>query len=112
MRVQIGVDVVLIFVVPIQSLLQLNNIGVTYARTSIFRMEPVRSMPLDFMAMPLSIITIIEVSFVSALVTTTGGIKSKPHTSKGTKFVNLHDDFPKELNRVFASQPSDQRGGG
>jgi hypothetical protein len=52
MRVQTRVDVVLISVAPIQSLLQQNNIGVTYAKTSIFRMEPIRFVPSYFVAMP------------------------------------------------------------
>jgi len=46
------VDVVPIFITHVQSLLDQDNIGVTYARTSNFRMEPVTSMPLYFIAMP------------------------------------------------------------
>jgi ABC-type phosphate/phosphonate transport system permease subunit len=45
-------NVVCIFVVPIPSLLHQNNIGITYAWTSNFIMEVVRSMPLYFVAMP------------------------------------------------------------
>ncbi len=45
-------DVVLISTVHVPSLLHQNHIGVTYAGTSNFRMEWVRSMPLYFMAMP------------------------------------------------------------
>ncbi len=45
-------DVVLIFVAPILSLLHQNNIGITYRRTSNFKMELVRSVPLNFVAMP------------------------------------------------------------
>ncbi len=82
MRVQTRVDVVLISVAPIQSLLQQNNIGVTYAKTSIFRMELIRFVPLYFVAMPQSIITVIEVPFVLALVTIIGGIKFKPHSKR------------------------------
>jgi hypothetical protein len=52
MRAQTRVGVIPIFVVLIQSLLQQNNIEVTYARTSNFKMEPVRFVPLYFMAMP------------------------------------------------------------
>ncbi len=47
-----------------------------------------------------------------ALVTTIGGIKSKPHTPRGIKFKNLHEDFPRKVNKVFTSQPLDQGGGG
>jgi hypothetical protein len=84
MRAQIKVDAIFIFVIPIQSLLQQNNIGVTYARTSIFRMEPIRYVPLYYVVMAQSIITIIEVPFVSAPITTIGDIKSRSHTLKGT----------------------------
>jgi hypothetical protein len=52
MRAQTMVDVVPIYVTPIPSLLHQNNIGVTYARTSNFQMEPIRFMPLYFVAMP------------------------------------------------------------
>ncbi len=53
--------------------------------------------------MPQSIITITEAPFVLALIAIAGNIKSKPHTPRGTKFVNLHEDFPREVNNVFAS---------
>jgi hypothetical protein len=52
MRAQTMVDVVLIYVAPTPSLLHQNNIEVTYARTSNFKMEPIRFMPLYFVAMP------------------------------------------------------------
>ncbi len=58
MRAQIRVDVVSISVAPIQSLLQRNNIGITYAETSNFRTEPRRFVPLYYMVMPQFIITI------------------------------------------------------
>jgi hypothetical protein len=66
-------------------------------------MEPIRYVPLYFAAMPQSIITITEAPFVLALIAIAGNIKSKPHTPRGTKFVNLHEDFPREVNNVFAS---------
>jgi hypothetical protein len=52
MRAQTMADVVPIFVAHVPSLLHQNNIGVTYAGTSNFKMEPVRSMSLYFVAMP------------------------------------------------------------
>jgi hypothetical protein len=91
-------------------LLQQNNIGITYVGTSNFRMELVRFVPLYFVAMPQSIITITEAPFVLTLVFIVGNIKSKPHTPRGTQFVNLHEDFPREVNKVFVSQPLDQGG--
>jgi hypothetical protein len=51
MKAQIVIDVIPIFVAPIPSLLHQNNIGVTYARISNFKMEPVRYVPLYFVAM-------------------------------------------------------------
>jgi len=51
MRAQTMVDVP-IYVAPIPNLLSQNHIGLTYVGTSNFRMEPVKSMPLYFMAMP------------------------------------------------------------
>jgi hypothetical protein len=102
------VDVVPIFVTPIQSPLLQDNIGVTYARTSNFRMEQVTYVPLYFMAMPRSIITITEASFVSALVNIVVGITSRPQTPRGAKFLSLHEAMPQKVNIVFISQPLDQ----
>ncbi len=111
MRTQTRVDVVPIFVAPIQSLLQQSNIGVTYVGTSNFRMEPITYVPLYSMAMPQSIIIVTESPFVSTLITIVGSIRSKPHTPRGTKFLNLHENFLRKVNRVLVSQPSDQGGG-
>jgi hypothetical protein len=44
-------DVVQFFVTHVPNLLHQNRIGVTYARTSNFRMELIISMPLYFVAM-------------------------------------------------------------
>jgi len=52
MRAQIVENVIPIFVAHVQSLLHHDNIRVTYAKTLNFRMEPVTSMPLYFVAMP------------------------------------------------------------
>jgi hypothetical protein len=48
-------------------------------------------------------ITIIEVPFVSTLVHIVVGFRSKPRTPRGTKLVSLHEDMPREVNKVFAS---------
>jgi hypothetical protein len=56
-------------------------------------------------------ITVIEAPFVSTLVHTIVGIKSKPQTPRGTKLVNVHEEMLKEVNKVFISQPSNLRGG-
>jgi hypothetical protein len=112
MRAWTTINVVPISITPIQSLLQQNNIKVNYVGTSNFKMELVRFVPLYFMAMLQSIIIITEASFVSTPVTIIGSIKSKPHTPRGIKFVNLHENFPRKVNKVFTRQPSDQRGSG
>ncbi len=52
MKAQTIANVVPIFIALVPSLLHQNNIGVTYARTSNFRMEPVRYVPLYSVATP------------------------------------------------------------
>jgi hypothetical protein len=76
--------VIPIFVAFVQSLLHKNNIGVTYVRISNFIMEPITFVPLHFVAMSRSIITVTKIPFVSTLVNIVVGIKSKPQTPKGT----------------------------
>ncbi len=51
-RAHTMVDVVPIFVTLAPNLLHHNNVGVTYVGTFNFKMEPIRSVPLYFMAMP------------------------------------------------------------
>ncbi len=63
-----GINVVPIFVTPIQILLQQNNIGVTYVRTSNFKMKLIIFVPLYYVVMPQSIITITKAPFVLALL--------------------------------------------
>jgi hypothetical protein len=75
-------------------------------------MEPIRFMPLYFVAMPYSIITIIETLFVLAPIHTIDGVRSKPQTPRGTKFVGLHENISREVNKVFASQPLNLGRGG
>ncbi len=58
MRAQIVADVIPIYIAPVPSLLHQNNIGVMYVRTSNFKMEVVSSMPLYFVAMAESMITV------------------------------------------------------
>jgi hypothetical protein len=72
------VEVVLIYVIHLPNLLHHNNVGVTYAGTSNFRMEPVRSVPLYFVAMLQSMVTIAKVPFVSAPAHTIVSMKSRP----------------------------------
>ncbi len=78
------VDVVFISIAPTPCLLHHNNVGVTYAKISNFRMELVKFVPLYFMAMTQPIITIIVTPFVSTLIHNIVGIRSKPQIPKGT----------------------------
>jgi hypothetical protein len=46
------VDVVLVSIALVPKFLHQNHIGVTYVKTSNFKMELLKSMPLYFVAMP------------------------------------------------------------
>jgi hypothetical protein len=45
-------NVVPIFVAPTLNMLHHNNVGVTYGRNSNFKMEPIKSIPIYYVAMP------------------------------------------------------------
>ncbi len=77
-------DVVPISITHVQSLLHQDNIGVTYARTSNFIMELITYVPLYSMAMPQSIIIVIEALFVSTPFNIIVDIKFRPQTPRGT----------------------------
>jgi hypothetical protein len=77
-------DVVPIFIAPTPNMLHHNTIGVTYVRTSNFRMEPIRFVPLYYVLMPMFMIIVTKDPFVLALVQIVVGIMSKPHIQKGT----------------------------
>jgi hypothetical protein len=66
-------------------------------------------MPLYYVAMPQSIIIIIEALLISTPIHIVDGDRSKPQTPRGTKFVSLHEDIPKEVNKFFANQPLDSK---
>jgi hypothetical protein len=78
MRASIMANVVLIFVVHVPNLLHHNNVGVTYAGTSNFRMEPIRYVPLYFMAMFQFMVIIAKAPFVTTLAHIIVGMKSRP----------------------------------
>jgi hypothetical protein len=67
-----------------------NNVGVIYARTSNFRMELIRSIPLYSMAMPHFMVTIIEASFLTTPAHTIVGMRSRPQIPRGTNLVSMH----------------------
>jgi len=51
--------------------------------------------------MPQFIIT--ETPFVLAPIYIVDGVRSRPQTPKGIEFASLHEDIPKEVNKVFVS---------
>jgi hypothetical protein len=71
-------DVVHVSIALTPSLLHHNNVGVVYPRTSNLRMEPVKSIPLYFVAMPQSMVIITEAPFVITTIHTIVSMKSKP----------------------------------
>jgi hypothetical protein len=84
-------DVTLIFVTLAPNLFHHNNVGVTYVGTSNFIMELVRFVPLYYVAMPHSMVTITEAPFTTAPTHTIAGMKFKPHTPRGTNLVRKVD---------------------
>jgi hypothetical protein len=54
-----------IYVAFAPNMLHHNNVGITYARASNFRMELIRSVPLYFVAMLQSMVIVTEVPFVT-----------------------------------------------
>ncbi len=71
-------NVIPIFVAPVPNMLHHNNVGVTYVGTSNFRVEPIRSIPLYYVAMPHSMVIVTEVPFITTLSHTILGMRSKP----------------------------------
>jgi hypothetical protein len=72
-------------------------------------MEPVRFVPLYFVA-PQSIIIVTEPSFVSTPIHIIDGVRSRTQIPRRTKFVSVHEDIPRKVNKVFVSQPLDLGG--
>jgi hypothetical protein len=100
-RGQIVGDVVSNFVALIPNLLHHNNVGITYPKTSNFRMKLVRSIPSYFVVMPLSMVIVIEAPFVIALAHIVIGMRSRPKTPRETKLVSVHIEMPKEVDMFF-----------
>jgi hypothetical protein len=110
-RAQTMTNIVPIFVVLVPNLLHHNNVGVSYVGTFNFRMELVRFIPLDFVAMPHSMIIVIEILFTTSLAHTILGTRSKPQIPKGTNLVSMHTKMPIEVDMIFVTQPSNSRRG-
>jgi hypothetical protein len=105
------VDVVPISIAPTPNLLHHNNVGITYAKKINFIMEPIRSIPLYFVAMPHSMVRVIEAPFTTALAHTIPGMKFRPQTLKGTNLVSMHTEMPKEVDMIFVRKPLNPGGG-
>ncbi len=78
MKIETVVDVILVFLAPTPSLLHHNDVGVTYLTIFLLGMERVRSVPLYFVVMPQSMVTITEVPFVTTLIHIVVHMRSKP----------------------------------
>ncbi len=105
------VDVVPISVAPAPNLFHHNNVGVTYVRTSNFKVEPIKSVPLYFVAMPHSMITVTEAPFTITPTHTITSVKSKPQTPRGINLVSMHTKMPRKVDKFFVGQPSNLGGG-
>jgi hypothetical protein len=104
-------DVVHIYVSPTPNLLHHNNIGITYVGISNFKIEPIRFVPLYYMAMHKSMITVIKAPFVTAPIHTIVGMRFRPQTPRGIELVRVHEEMLRKVNKLFTSQPSNPKGG-
>jgi hypothetical protein len=77
-------DVVLVSIVHAPSLLHHNDVRVTYPTFFNLRTEPIRSVPLYYMAMPQSMVTITKAPFVTTLVHIVVSMRFKLETPKET----------------------------
>jgi hypothetical protein len=78
MRAQNMVDVILVSVAPAPSMLHHNNVGVTYLRTSNLKMELITYVPLYYVVMLQSMVTVIETPFVTTPAHIVVSMRSKP----------------------------------
>jgi hypothetical protein len=111
MKVQIVVDVVL-FCSSCTKYVPSQQCWSIYVRTSNFRVEPIRSVPLYCMATLHSMVTIIEAPFTTTPTCTIASMRSKPQTPRGTNLASMHIKMPREVDMIFLGQPSNLRGGG
>ncbi len=80
MRTQIVVDVIPISIAPTPNLFHHNNVGITYARTSNFRVEqiPLYFVLFYYVVMPHSMVIVTEAPFTTTPAHTILSMKSKP----------------------------------
>jgi hypothetical protein len=104
-------DVVHVSIAPTPSLLHHNNVGVIYPRTSNLRMEPMKSIPLYFIVMPQSMVTINETPFTIAPTHIIVSLRSIPQIPRETQLVSVHIKMPKKVDMIFFGQPLDPKVG-
>jgi len=112
MRAQTIVNVASISIALASNMFHHNNVGITYVGTSNFRVEPLKSIPLYYVAMPHSMVIVTEAPFITTLAHTIVGMKSKPQIPRGIDLVSMHIEMPKEVDKIFVGQPLDPGGGG
>jgi len=98
-------NIILVYVAFAPNMLHHNNVRITYAGASNFKMEPIKSVPLYFVAMLQFMVIVTKAPFVTAPAHIIIGMRSKPQTLKVTQLVNVNRKMPKKVNKVFARQP-------
>jgi hypothetical protein len=101
MKVQNVANIIPISITPTPNLFHHNNVGGTYARTSNFKVEPIRSIPLYYVAMFHSMVIITKASFTTTPTHIIVGMRSRPQTPKGTDLANMHIDMSKEVDNFL-----------
>ncbi len=112
MKAYTMVDVAPISMTLTPNLFHHNNVRITYARISNFRLEPRRSIPLYFLAMPHSMVIVTKAPFTTIPTHIITSMRSIPRISRGTDLVNMHTKMFREVDEIFIGQPSDPGGKG
>jgi hypothetical protein len=103
MKAQIVGDVVLVSIAHAKRLLHHNDVRVTHLAISNLRMEPIRFVPLYFVAMLQSMVIVTKVPFLTTLIHIVINMKSRPQTLKETQLVSVHTKMCREVDRIFAT---------
>jgi hypothetical protein len=104
-------DIVPISITLAPNLFHHNNVGGTYAKTSNFKVEPIRFVPLYYVAMLHSMVTVIEAPFITTPTHVIVSMRFKPQIPRGIDLVSMHTKMPKKVDKTFAKQPLNPRGG-
>ncbi len=101
MRAQTMANVVPISVALVSNMLHHNNVGITYPRTSNLRMEPIKYVPLYFVAMPQFMVIITKAPFVTTLAYIVVNMRSKPQIPRETQLVSVYIKMPRKVDMIF-----------